>query len=108
MSLRRLIVLASGLALGSVAVAWAVSEASNSFVLPVVPYIQVGRMGAAAFFVLAPAAATLAFGLAWRQSWVRLVGASALSAALVVLVSWATWIGAIIVYCGVLSHSCFD
>jgi hypothetical protein len=68
-----------------------------------VPYIQVGNEGAAAFFVIAPAAATLAFALAWRQSWAR-----ALGAVLVVLVSWASWIGAIVVYCGVLDHSCFD
>ena len=106
MSLRRLVLAAVVLAMAAVGAAWAISETSSSFILPVFPYVS--RRGASFVFVLAPAAATLAFGLAWRQSVARSVGAGALSAVVVVVLSWVTWIGAIVTYCGLLGHSCFD
>jgi hypothetical protein len=104
--LRRLIVVAIALALAAVGGGWAIFEVSESFVLPVIPYIS--HPGAALLLILGPAAATIAFGLAWRQSALRCVGASVLCASLVVLFSWVSWVAAIILYCGVLGHACFD
>ena len=106
MTLRRLILVSTALAMAAVGAAWTISETSDSFVVPVIPYVQ--HPGAAFLLILGPAAATIAFGLAWRQSAVRCLGASALCASLVVLLSWVSWIAAIIIYCGVLGHACFD
>jgi hypothetical protein len=104
-SRKRLFLLAAALALAAVGAAWALTEASGSFLVPVLPYVE---GSAALLFLVGPGLATIAFGLGSRHSFARSVGAGAFSTALAFAVSWVTWIGGIVVYCGFLGHACFD
>jgi len=104
---RWLIVLAGTSAALSVGAAWLISRLTDSFLLPVVPYV-LGNAGVMLAFVVAPALATLFISLAAGTASSRAVVASLSSAVLTIGFAWATWIGLIVAYCGVLGHSCFD
>jgi hypothetical protein len=90
------------MALCSVLVATVLSLATRDLLLPVLPLIDEAR--SLVFFCL-PVGATIGLGLAWRQPGRSI---ALLAALLTVVLSWAVWIGWIVVECGIQDNRCFD
>ena len=93
------------MALCSVLVATVLSLATRDLLLPVLPLIDEAL--SLVFFCL-PVGATIGLGLAWRQPGRSIALAALLAALLTVVLSWAVWIGWIVVECGIQDNRCFD
>jgi hypothetical protein len=105
-SRRHLTVAAIGLALGAVAVALLLSLATRDLYLPVLPYSGSG-IGWLLFFA-GPVGAIAVLSKRAAYSGRFTLGVAALTAVVIVLLSYAVWIGWIVVECGLMDNRCFD
>jgi hypothetical protein len=106
MSRGQLLFAGVGASVLAVTVAMAASLATRNLYLPVVP--DLGDEPAALGFLLLPVAGVVAFGRRSGHSPRFIAAAAILTAALVMILSMAVWIGWIVVECGIQDNRCFD
>jgi hypothetical protein len=91
----------------SVAVAWAVSAATDRMFLPIIAG-HVGDEPPSLVFLALPVTATVAVGRGLGHSRRTLWLVGFLAAAWTIVLAWIVWIAWLVVVCGIQDNRCFD